>query len=136
MKKIVLTCSLMLLGMSLFAQKLPTLADPWTSNTGKFFAIPSGLQPLSILKVDGVDFKIVTENKKVKFISTEDKNFKIGQIKYIGFKLSDFKNKGEVKLYPGWGYYLPVNNGWYAYFDFKNLNDSSKVLSVFSYQFN
>lgn len=136
MKKIVLTCSLILLAVSLFAQKLPALGDPWTANTSKSFFIPSGLHPLSILKADGIDFKVVAESKKVKFISTDDKNFKIGQNKYIGFKLSDFKNKSEVKLYRGWGYYLPVKNGWYAYFDFKNLNDSSKVLSLFKYQFN
>lgn len=136
MKKIVLTCSLILLVVSLFAQKLPALGDPWTANTSESFFIPSGLHPLSILKSDGIDFKIVAENKKVKFISTGDKNFKIGQTQYIGLKLSDFKNKHEAKLYSGWGYYLPVGNGWYAYFDFKSLNDSSKVLSLFKYQFN
>ncbi|WP_316793678.1 hypothetical protein [Pedobacter frigoris] len=118
------------------AQTLPQLNESWpnaTPNSGGF--IPSGIHPGSFLKVDGIDFHIVTEKGKVKYIDTNDKKFKIDGVSYIGLKLSDFKNKAEVKKYLGWGHYLPIKDGWYALFHYESINDSSKAVAVFKYQF-
>lgn len=131
-----IVCSLFMWGSDLSGQTLPNLNQEWSGATlGNGSFIPSGIHPGNVLNVDGIDFRVVTEKGKVKYIGTTDKKFEIDRVKYIGLKLSDFKNKADVKLYSGWGHYLPIKDGWYALFDSKIISDSCKVVSVFKYQF-
>jgi len=67
------------------------------------------------------------------YVVCKDPNFKIDGNPVIDRSLSSFKNKDEVKLIGGWGHYLMIDDNWYAGFDFKDLNDDSKVLWVFQY---
>lgn len=120
-----------------YAQSLPRLGQSWINafNEQQRLYIPSGIHPLSIVKIADVYYSIVTENKKVKYISTNDKEFKINGGKVIGKKLTEFKNKAELKLYLGWGHYLKLDDEWYAAFDFNSISDTSKCLFVFKYDF-
>lgn len=140
MKKVylVITLSSILLILSMYgrAQKIPKLKDPWPTPSRKYsMYIPSGIFSRDTLVVDGIKFDIVVNNKQVVYVGTIDKNFMIGGKKYVGLALSDFKFKEGIKLYLGWGHYLKISDEWYALFDFNKLTDSSKVLSVFKYQF-
>lgn len=138
MKNILLTLTALFISSFVSAQQVPTLGQSWTPSaqkSNKLFFIPSGFHSSSVLNIKKIDYDVVTENNIVKFISTRSKNFEIDGIKHIGLKLADFQNKSTIKLYQGWGYYLPLDKEWYAYFGDKNLSDSSEVLSIFKYKF-
>lgn len=133
---LLIICSLSVWVLDLSAQTLPKLNQEWPGATlGNGSFIPSGIHPGTMLNVDGIQFQVVAEKGKVRYIGTTDKAFEIDKVKYVGLKLSDFRNKADVKLYSGWGHYLPIKDGWYALFDYKSISDSSKVVSVFKYQF-
>lgn len=75
----------------------------------------------------------VDDYAKNLYISCKDPNFKMDGRPVIDRPLSSFKSKDEVKLIMGWGHCLMIDDNWYAAFDFKGLNDDSKVLWVFQY---
>lgn len=67
------------------------------------------------------------------YISCRDSDFRIEDKSVIGLPLSSFGNRDEIKLMPGWGHYLALDEHWYAGFGFKELNDDSKASWVFQY---
>lgn len=96
----------------------------------------SDIVPAYEANINGIEFSIaVDEYRKKLFISTRDTNFKQEGKAVVGRTLSSFKNKADIKLMQGWGYYLKIDEYWYARFDFNNIGDDSKVGYVFQYKF-
>ncbi|GAA4318245.1 hypothetical protein [Compostibacter hankyongensis] len=125
------------------AQQLPALGDQYTEHM-QLRDTAMGLMgfgdtyyPAKTISIHNVLFwiGIGKETGKVRYIWTKDPAFTLQGQKVIQRKLSEFKNKGEVKLYGGFSHYLPLDSGWYAAFRFDEINDSSKVLAVFKFDF-
>ena len=100
-------------------------------------------------KIDGIEFSIAIDTYKKKlFVRTRDPKFKLNGKSVIGRALSSFENKADIKLRRGWGYYLKLDEYWYAAFPWVEkrigigkdskvlyeISDDSKVVSVFQYK--
>jgi len=124
---------------SSFSQELPKIGQIWTGSktSGKIFLPPPvGIADEIAFVVDDVEIKGgVSKENKIVGISTTDPHFKINGKTYIGAPLGEFVNKDKVKLIRGWGHYLPIDEEWFAGFDYQTVSDSSKVLFVFKYKF-
>lgn len=87
-------------------------------------------------KIDGIEFSIAidTYHKKL-FVVTRDPKFKLNGKSVIVRTLSSFKNKSDIKLMRGKGYYLKLDEDWYAGFSLEEKGgDDSKVTFVFQYK--
>lgn len=106
------------------AQKLPSMLTPYND-----------IVPTYETKINGIEFSIgVDEYRKKLFVLTNDQSFKLEGNLVIGRPLSSFKNKADIKLMKGWGYYLKIDEYWYAAFHWKDIGDDSKVVFVFQYK--
>lgn len=107
------------------AQNLPAMVTPY-----------SDIIPSYEVNIDGVKFSVgVDEYRKKLFLQTNDKNFKLKGESVIGRTLSSFENKADIKLMQGWGYYLKLDEDWYAAFRLNEIgNDNSIVRFVFQYK--
>jgi len=121
------------------SQNLPALNDVWhdkvSHNTS--IAIFNNIYPAANIYVNDIHFLVAVDVKNgniVKGIQTTDTAFRIHSEKIIGRRLDSFKSKG--KLISGAGYYVPLTDGWYARFDFKNTSGSSKCTNVIKYKIN
>lgn len=137
--RIVLLFMFLTMTESSFSQELPKIGQVWTGSKaegGIFLPPPVGLTDKIVFSVNEVEFRGgVSKENKIVAISTTDSHFKINGKAYIGTRLGEFINKDEVKLVSGWGHYLPIDEEWFAGFDYKTVSDSSKVLFVFKYKF-
>lgn len=99
--------------------------------------MPSG-EVVSCAELFNESFKFtvgITNNHKIIFISTVDSTFVIDGIS-VHCKLSQIAPNKEIKLVRGWGYYIPVNDKWYAAFDFNQTpNEDSQIQFLFQYDF-
>ena len=93
--------------------------------------------------VDSFDYTInnvtysvsLSLRNKVIYLSTNDNDFIIDELR-INNPVSDKYLTKEFKYRPGWGYYLPLRDGWYAGFDFKNKpTKESVIIWFFKYDF-
>lgn len=100
-------------------------------------------------KIDGINFSFGVDGYRKKLmIETNDPNFKLNGKPVIGRTLSSFENKADIKFMKGWGYYLKLDEYWYAAFPWVEkrigigkdskvlyeIGDDSKVVSVFQYK--
>lgn len=99
--------------------------------------IPSG----ALLDVKEIHYKnisytlAISENKKIKYISTKDSKFSVEKLK-INDDISKIFDETKIKYIPGWGYYMKVNSEWYAGLDFRmKPTKSSKIGWFFKYEF-
>jgi hypothetical protein len=117
------------------AQGLPKIGDVWAgtvdSSSKIYLPSPYGFEDKIEFQHDGVKFHGAIYKGKVIGISTNDALFEINKVRYMDKPLSYFKNKDKIKLSIGWGHYLPLEEGWYAAFDFNHISDTSKVTFLF-----
>lgn len=117
------------------AQSLPQIGETWKGKIDTFNRIlisPSQFVKSADLTVDKIQYKIgVDKAKKVVFISTIDKNFRIADQTYIGKNFSDIAKDKEIVLEKGWARFVSIGEGWCAATDFKDYKKDSKVLYVF-----
>ncbi|QEC52994.1 hypothetical protein EDD80_105215 [Anseongella ginsenosidimutans] len=118
-----------------FSLAAPSLAQNASEVKQKYILAPtSSIVPMYETVISDTHYRIAVDDYvKRLYISCNDPNFKIDGKPVIDRPLSSFKNKDEAKLIMGWGHYLMMDDNWYAAFDFKDLNDDSKVWSVFQY---
>jgi len=117
------------------AQSMPRIGDHWDATIDSTQKIllppPLGIKNKIDFECEGIKFTGAVSDRKIISIITRDPNFEIGGLKYIGTELSSFKDRNQIKQIRGWGNFLPLSDGWYAVFDFKDLSDTSKVLYLF-----
>ncbi len=119
---------------SLSAQSLPALGDHMAApphTGGRSVYTYFGIEQFKELSVDGIVYWLTaSKQNKVHYISTRDKNFKAGHLQ-VGQPLAALKQQQadfSVEHRLGWGYYIKLENGWYAAFDWKNPpNDAAKI---------
>ncbi|MGV3762372.1 hypothetical protein [Parapedobacter sp.] len=122
------------------SQELPKIGQIWRGEkTGRkiYLPPPADFADEVAFSIEGVVFRGgVSDDNEIISVSTVDSTFEINGKTYINNQLGDFRNKDEIKLVPGWGHYLPLDDGWYACFHYhRPIADSSKVLFVFKYKF-
>lgn len=117
------------------AQSLPQIGETWTGKldtANRLLISPSQFVKSADTTIDKTKFKIgVDKAKKVVFISTIDKNFRIADQTYIGKNFSDVAKGKEIVLEKGWATFVSIGEGWFAATDFKDYDKDSKVLFVF-----
>lgn len=131
--RILLMINIMILSFSTHGQEMPKLGTTWDKivNTKTKLYVPKyGFVNKAEIVVDGVKFSLgLDSSDKIVFISTADKNFKIGNVKYIGEEIKSVSKK--INLINGWANYISLDGGWFAGSDFKEVNDQSKILFLF-----
>ena len=78
----------------------------------------------------------IDEKDNVIYVSTNDSKFKI-QNYNLNNTFGDISlNMKDMKYIPGWGYYIKIDNIWYAGFNFKSKpRQTSKIEWFFKYNF-
>lgn len=130
-----LSIYLTLLSFSIYAQHMPKLGSIWNNNRhreAKLYVPKYGLIDSVQIKVDDIKFSLGLDTTgRIVFISTVDRNFKIGDAVIIGKKIKSFPKK--ICLINGWANYISLDCGWCAATDFRDLNDRSKITFLFQY---
>lgn len=105
------------------------------SNNRMEMSIPHGrFIPMHKAEISGMEFNIGVDNTENSlYISTRSSKFRIKNENIIGRPLSSFKNKSDIRSITDWGYYLKLDEYWYARFGAED--DDSKVFSVLQYKF-
>ncbi|MBO9593582.1 MAG: hypothetical protein J7599_11805 [Niabella sp.] len=117
------------------AQKLPDLGDTWQgaiSGNSSFMRF-NDAYPSVQLVVDSVRYIVAVDTKKenrVKCIFTTDKRFTLHGDTVLGKPLNTFKNRDHAKYYRGHGYFVPLDEGWYAVFHFNPTSETSRCIAV------
>ncbi|MGJ7031499.1 hypothetical protein [Niabella hirudinis] len=122
------------------AQKLPALGDAWQGKISgeTFFMDGNNLYPSVQLVVDSVRYTVAIDTKKenlVKCILTTDKRFAIHGDPVLGKPFSTFRNRDQAKYSRGNGYFVPLDEDWYAVFHFKPISDTSRCIAVLKKRF-
>ena len=99
--------------------------------------IPSGALVNSFPLVENnIEYTVGVNNDKIIYISTADKNFRINNLKINDLLPESYFNR-EWGYIPGWGYYVEIESGWYAGFDFQTKPDKeSRIQWFFKFDFN
>ena len=85
---------------------------------------------------NNIKYTIGVENNKIIYTSTTDKNFTIGDLKINDLLPKSYFDR-EWGYIPGWGYYMEIESGWYASFDFQTKPDKkSRIQWFFKFDFN
>lgn len=125
----------MILSFSSQGQVIPKLGTLWNKSEHtetKLYVPKYGLINSVAIEVDDIKFSLgLDSTNKIVFISTADKNFEIGGVKFIGGKIKSFSKK--INLINGWANYISLDAGWFAATDFKELHDQSKITFLFQY---
>lgn len=122
----------------LMAQKLPDLDIQWTGRLSDTdIVVMNDFYPRAELFLDGVKYHLAIDksSRKVKYISSYDPKFRLKSLEVIGRPFNSFNNTDKLVHMPGWANFVPLADGWYAAFSFRNLTDSSKCTHVFKYRF-
>jgi hypothetical protein len=103
-----------------------------------FIFVPNGkmVKSFSIIEKNIVYTVGVSLNNKIIYIGTKDENFNISQLR-INDQLPEsyFYKKWGYNV--GWGYYIEIESGWYAGFDFQTKpNAESRIKWFFKFDFN
>ncbi len=85
--------------------------------------------------INSIVYLFAFEDEEVIFLSTKDKAFHINNEISLSTKFSDLGDvKDKLKLVPGWGHYVPLDNGWCASFSYKIPPEpDTKINSFFKY---
>lgn len=95
--------------------------------TDRYIILPNNcLTKYVALEENGIKYNLgISNDDKIVFISTNDSTFSINDVK-IGdcipsfCDIENFDFQIDNKNYtPGWGYYIPINDEWFAALDFK-----------------
>jgi len=100
--------------------------------------LPTGsLNPATLVIDKGIKYTVAfTPMRKIIFISTSDSNFAIKGLRINNVLPTDYFNNINFNYIPGWGYYVYLDNGWYAGFDFQTRPDKdSKIIWFFKFKF-
>lgn len=117
------------------AQKLPDLGDTWQgaiSGDSSFMHFNDNY-PTAQLVVDAVKYIVAIDTKKgnlVKCIFSTDKRFILHGDTVLGKPLNTFENKDHAKYYRGHGYFVPLDEDWYAVFHFNAISNTSRCIAV------
>ncbi len=85
---------------------------------------------------DELGAKIGVLNNIIIYIGTTDKNFTISNLKINDLLPESYFNR-EWGYSTGWGYYIEIESGWYAGFDFQTKPDEeSRIQWFFKFNFN
>ena len=141
MKKIIklLLVSIMCLSCSIPNNlELNSPIDKGLKTYNSFIFIPSGALVKSYHLVEkNIKYTVgISPEHKIIYISTTDKKFSINSLK-INDKLPEsyFDRKWGYKS--GWGYYIEIESGWFAGFDFETKpNKESGIQWFFKFDFN
>jgi hypothetical protein len=107
-------------------------------NNNTYIYVPNGslIKSFSIIK-NHIEYKIgISSNNRIIYICTTDEKFSIKGLK-INDILPDsfFKNQFGYRL--GWGYFIEIDSGWYAGFNYQTKpNIESKIEWFFQFDFN
>lgn len=108
-----------------------------TKANNTFILIPNGAVINSFPIVENnIEFSVGVLNNKIIDICTTDKNFTISNLKTNDQLPESYFNR-EWGYRPGWGYYIEIESGWYAGFDFQTKPDEkSRIQWFFKFDFN
>ncbi|BEH00164.1 hypothetical protein [Bacteroides sedimenti] len=139
MNKIILLSLVSIMSLSCSSKKYLTLNSivKETKANNTFFFVPNGALIKSFPIIEkNIEYTVGVLNNKAIYIGTTDKNFTISGLK-INDKLPESYFVGEWGYRAGWGYYIEIESGWYAGFDFKTKpNRDSRVQWFFKFDFN
>lgn len=99
--------------------------------------IPNGtLVNSSPIVENDIEYTVGVLNDKIIYIDTTDKNFTISNLK-INDRLPESYFNRDWGYIPGWGYYIEIESGWYAGFDFQTKpTEESRIQWFFKFDFN
>lgn len=113
-----------------------------TKSNGYILLPNNALAKCVEIEEEGIKYSLgLSDDNKVIFISTIDTLFSINGIK-TGDCISSFCDVEKIEFEckndnytPGWGYYIPIGDGWFAAFNFKEKpNKNSLVQYLFKYK--
>jgi outer membrane protein assembly factor BamB len=114
-------------------QKLPAPGSVFKGSINKSSGImvsSASLLPLANMEIDNIKFELGIDDKnKVKYIQTNDPDFKTDKNIFVGMKFSDMqKTIGTIDVLQelGWGYFAELPSGWNAAF-MQEPGDDSKI---------
>ncbi|WP_316634375.1 hypothetical protein [uncultured Flavobacterium sp.] len=133
--KILVLCPWMMMVSCATVSHLNLGSKVQTQNSSDKILIPSGaLVPEKKVSIKNIKYSLGISNNEVIYVSTSDKAFQIDDSRIgniIGMKVMN------AKLIPGWGYYVKLENDWYAGINFKEkITANSKIEWFFKYKFN
>lgn len=140
MNKIVflLSVSMMYLSCSPIEQLALNSIVKETKINNTFEFLPNGalIKSFSIIEKN-IEYTVgVSSNNRIIYISTRDENFTIYGLK-INNQLPESYFDKTLEYRAGWGYYIEIDSGWYAGFDFQTKpNIESKIQWFFQFDFN
>ncbi len=84
----------------------------------------------------GIEYDLViSPDGRIKYISTNDENFEVNGLK-VGYTISQIDKINPIEEKMGWGYYMKIDEKWYAGFDFnESPTKNSPILWFFQYDF-
>lgn len=108
-----------------------------TEANNTFIFIPNGALINSFLIVENnIEYTVGVLNNIIIYIGTTDKNFTISNLKINDLLPESYFNR-EWGYSTGWGYYIEIESGWYAGFDFQTKPDEeSRIQWFFKFNFN
>lgn len=139
MKSKIIICLSLLLLLSDCSSKKDLISNTPANETkvrNTFVFIPNGLSVNSYSVIEkNIEYTVGVLKNKIIYIGTTDKNFTISGLK-IGDKLPETYFSKEWGYRPGWGYYIEIESGWFAGFDFQTEpNYESRIQWFFKYDF-
>jgi hypothetical protein len=108
-----------------------------TEANNTFIFIPNGALINSFPIVENnIEYTVGVLNNIIIYIGTTDKNFTISNLKINDLLPESYFNR-EWGYSTGWGYYIEIESGWYAGFDFQTKPDEeSRIQWFFKFNFN
>lgn len=108
-----------------------------TKANNTFIFIPNGALINSFPIVENnIEYTVGVLNNIIIYIGTTDKNFTISSLKINDLLPESYFNR-EWGYSTGWGYYIEIESGWYAGFDFQTKPDEeSRIQWFFKFNFN
>ena len=133
---VIFLCALCLLCYS--QQKTLTLGSP-VENLEKSQSrvlIPNNdLVESHEIMMDGVNYTIGIRENKIVYIGTSDEKFTVDNLR-VGAPISENLLDRELGYTPGWGYYIKMDSGWYACFEFsKKPTEGTPIQFFFKFDF-
>ena len=107
-----------------------------TKATDTYVLIPNGaLVDSHQIIENNIEYTVGVVNGRIKYVSTFDKDFTVGGLRINDLLPKSFSNR-QWGYRPGWGYYIELDAGWYAGFDFKTKpTEESRIQWFFKYDF-
>ncbi len=82
------------------------------------------------IMMDGVNYTIGFRDCKIVYVGTSDEKFTVDNLR-VGAPLSRDLLDRELGYTPGWGYYIKMDSGWYAGFDFSKIPKAGTPIQFF-----